>query len=87
MLAYHEYLVPAKPSVTATMFGEAIDANFFATVGFEPKNVRSLSLAEWAEFMLGEPYVPTSNVSSVSMKGHESQSLIKRVIAWFKVRT
>ena len=87
MLAYHEGLIPLKPSTAAAAFGAAVDANFFATVGFEPKNIRSLNLAEWAEFMLGEPYRPTPSTLVASNIPQGSQSSVKRVIAWFKGRT
>ena len=87
MLAYHERLIPLKPSNAATTFSAAVGANFFATVGFEPNNTRLLTLTEWAEFMLGEPYGPTPCTPVVSNISQGSQSLAERVIAWLKGRT
>ena len=60
MLAYHRRLVPMKPSPAANAFDGAVGGSIFATAGLEPKNVRALSLDDWAEFMLGELHQPPS---------------------------
>jgi len=86
MLAYHERLIPVEPSTTANGFGTAV-GTYFATVGLEPKNARSLSLAEWAQFMLGEPYQPTASIPATPSIPRSPQPLVERVIAWFKRRT
>ena len=86
MLAYHEQLIPLKPSSAAAVFGETVDANYFATIGQEPRSARLLSSDEWAEFMLGEPYHRTG-VTTAPKATYGSQPLLKRVIAWVAGRT
>jgi hypothetical protein len=90
MLAFQKRLVPVKPSLAAASSEVLVDANFFATVGQEPRATRSLSLIEWAEFMLGNSYHPP--VTSLGMPDqtktpdqvNKPQSSLRRMIDWLK---
>ena len=77
MLAFHNRLIPVHPSPAAERGATLVGANVFATAGQEPNAAHTLSLAEWAKFMLGSP----------AGKSQHSRSLIRGFVAWFKRRT
>ncbi len=55
MLAFHERLVRAdrRPPYTGTPGAGPIGADIAATAGFEPAGLVRLTLAEWADYMIG----------------------------------
>jgi|SRR5690606_817602 hypothetical protein len=77
MLAFHERLIPVHPSPAAERGSALVGANVFATAGQEPNAARTLSLEQWAKFMLGAPAGGSPH----------SQSFLHGVAAWFKRRT
>lgn len=82
MLAFHERLIPIAPKTL--IFPQFVGSSVFATTGFEPTGVESLSLSQWAEFMLGRPYEPTSGAFSDPLSNESSVSILQRLRTLFR---
>lgn len=80
MSAFHENLIPQTPTHAASRFSGLVDANFCATVGHEPRRYKTLNLAQWAEFMLGEPYDEAASAPKVLGEAPPKKSFLRHLV-------
>jgi hypothetical protein len=76
MLAFRERMLRMPwPREEIVKFGELVGPGVFATAGLEPENQRTLSLNEWAEFMLGEQYYTETSTSETEAEAETTKTI------------
>lgn len=77
MGALRKRLLPRNKADDVSSFPPMVDANCFATVGFEPKNYHAVTLEQWAEFMLGAPYEGAADAPKTLTEGPSRSSIVR----------
>lgn len=88
MMATHEHLIPVQGShIAAEEFGTLTSGSIFATAGYIPEGIPKLTIEQWAEFMLGEPYRSDQLHPILATRAASSRSFFRRILDKFGYRS